>query len=276
MCEQAARYCRAGVQRLLRKPPAALRGLDGLLRWVVARMGDKGVAERELLTPGAAAAAVQRKGTSVILDVSGSPLQPPGMHPAARIPPPHPGSGRSPCPHPAIAGGRRGFLGSLHPLHRLGNGLYPGSCNPRLGGRGGRILVPCAGPAAADWAGVGMQPGSRSPLPGSRTHPSSQLGMGFISRVLHPRGCARVQHLPERLGKRLHPGSCSRSPGSGSHRGCMGRGAHRGSCTLLAGTLHPPDQLGIRVIPRVLHPPPSWGWGTAQFLHLPDWLGVGV
>ncbi|XP_026712765.1 N-terminal EF-hand calcium-binding protein 2 [Athene cunicularia] len=29
MCEQAARYCRAGVQRLLRKPPPALRGLDG-------------------------------------------------------------------------------------------------------------------------------------------------------------------------------------------------------------------------------------------------------
>ncbi|KAM7101069.1 N-terminal EF-hand calcium-binding protein 2 [Ciconia maguari] len=67
MCEQAARYCRAGVHRLLRKPPPALRGLDGLLRWVVARMSDKGVAERELLTPGAAGA--QRKGTSVILDI---------------------------------------------------------------------------------------------------------------------------------------------------------------------------------------------------------------
>ncbi|NXI64633.1 NECA2 protein, partial [Anseranas semipalmata] len=49
-----------------RKPPPALRGLDGLLRWVVARMSDKGVADRELLTPGAAA---QRKGTSVILDI---------------------------------------------------------------------------------------------------------------------------------------------------------------------------------------------------------------
>ncbi|NXL02370.1 NECA2 protein, partial [Mesembrinibis cayennensis] len=68
MCEQAARYCRAGVHRLLRKPPPALRGLDGLLRWAVARMSDKGVAERELLTPGTAAA--QRKGTSVILDVT--------------------------------------------------------------------------------------------------------------------------------------------------------------------------------------------------------------
>ncbi|NXX50659.1 NECA2 protein, partial [Tricholaema leucomelas] len=72
MCEQAARYCRAGVQRLLRKPPPALRGLDGLLRWVGARMVDKGLAERELLSSGAAAE--QKKGTSVILDVSeGSP-----------------------------------------------------------------------------------------------------------------------------------------------------------------------------------------------------------
>lgn len=67
MCEQAARYCRAGVHRLLRKPAPALRGLDGLLRWVGARMSDKGVADRELLTSGASA---QRKGTSVILDVS--------------------------------------------------------------------------------------------------------------------------------------------------------------------------------------------------------------
>ncbi|NXT72472.1 NECA2 protein, partial [Chaetops frenatus] len=68
MCEQAARYCRAGVQKLLRKPAPALRGLDGLLRWAAGRMGDKGLAERELLAPGAAAA--QRKGTSVILDVT--------------------------------------------------------------------------------------------------------------------------------------------------------------------------------------------------------------
>ncbi|XP_031977469.1 N-terminal EF-hand calcium-binding protein 2 isoform X2 [Corvus moneduloides] len=67
MCEQAARYCRAGVQKLLRKPAPALRGLDGLLRWAACRMGDKGLAERELLAPGAAAA--QRKGTSVILDI---------------------------------------------------------------------------------------------------------------------------------------------------------------------------------------------------------------
>ncbi|KAI1235445.1 hypothetical protein IHE44_0002308, partial [Lamprotornis superbus] len=68
MCEQAARYCRAGVQKLLRKPAPALRGLDGLLRWAAGRMGDKGLADRELLAPGAAAA--QRKGTSVILDVT--------------------------------------------------------------------------------------------------------------------------------------------------------------------------------------------------------------
>ncbi|XP_025957894.2 N-terminal EF-hand calcium-binding protein 2 isoform X1 [Dromaius novaehollandiae] len=69
MCEQAARYCRAGVHRLLRKsPPPPLRGLDGLLRWVAAKMSDKGAAaERQLLQPGAAAA--QRKGTSVILDI---------------------------------------------------------------------------------------------------------------------------------------------------------------------------------------------------------------
>ncbi|NXJ90363.1 NECA2 protein, partial [Corythaixoides concolor] len=72
MCEQAARYCRAGVQRLLRKPPPALRGLDGLLRWVGSRMSEKGLAERELLCPGAAAA--QRKGTSVILDVNDGKL----------------------------------------------------------------------------------------------------------------------------------------------------------------------------------------------------------
>ncbi|XP_075289834.1 N-terminal EF-hand calcium-binding protein 2 isoform X2 [Opisthocomus hoazin] len=59
MCEQAARYCRAGVQRLLRKGPPAL---DGLLRWAGGRMGDKG----QPLPPGPAA---QRKGTAVILDI---------------------------------------------------------------------------------------------------------------------------------------------------------------------------------------------------------------
>ncbi|NXA34687.1 NECA2 protein, partial [Eudromia elegans] len=74
MCEQAARSCRAGVQRLLRKPPPPpLRPLDGLLRWVAAKMSDKGPgAERQLPQPGPAAAA-HRKGTSVILDVSWAP-----------------------------------------------------------------------------------------------------------------------------------------------------------------------------------------------------------
>lgn len=246
MCEQAARYCRAGVQRLLRKPPPALRGLDGLLRWVVARMGDKGVAERELLTPGAAAAAVQRKGTSVILDVSGSPLQPPGMHPAARIPP-APRLRPLPLPASCHRGGGRGFLGSLHPLHWLGNGLYPGSCNPRLGGRGGRILVPCAGPAAADWAGVGMQPGSRSPLPGSRTHPASSEWALFpefcirgaapgssISRSGWARGCTPAPAATEAAwaGERTAapapslPGPCIPPTGLAS-------GLFLGSCTPL-------------------------------------------
>ncbi|NWX88859.1 NECA2 protein, partial [Nothoprocta pentlandii] len=69
MCEQAARSCRAGVQRLLRKPPPPpLRPLDGLLRWAAAKMSEKGPgAERPLPQPGPAA---RRKGTSVILDVS--------------------------------------------------------------------------------------------------------------------------------------------------------------------------------------------------------------
>lgn len=103
MCEQAARYCRAGVQKLLRKPAPALRGLDGLLRWAAGRMGDKGLAERELLAPGAAAA--QRKGTSVILDVS-APRIP---HPGSRLP--QPGAGLflpscAPCTGRARAGAR--------------------------------------------------------------------------------------------------------------------------------------------------------------------------
>uniref|UniRef100_A0A7M4E3C0 N-terminal EF-hand calcium binding protein 2 n=1 Tax=Crocodylus porosus TaxID=8502 RepID=A0A7M4E3C0_CROPO len=81
MCEQAARYCRASVHKLLHKPQPQLRGLDGLLRWIVTKMSDKSVlAERELLPEEQAAAArhffapEQRKGTSVILDVSERPL----------------------------------------------------------------------------------------------------------------------------------------------------------------------------------------------------------
>ncbi|XP_006019118.1 N-terminal EF-hand calcium-binding protein 2 isoform X1 [Alligator sinensis] len=64
MCEQAARYCRASVHKLLHKPQPQLRGLDGLLRWIVTKMSDKSVlAERDFF------AAEQRKGTSVILDI---------------------------------------------------------------------------------------------------------------------------------------------------------------------------------------------------------------
>lgn len=133
MCEQAARYCRAGVQRLLRKPPPALRGLDGLLRWVVARMGDKAVAERELLNPGAAAA--QRKGTSVILDVSGPPGRR-GCTPrsSSRTRMPAPAAPPARIRHPLGIGG---IPRVLHPHGPVGEGLYPGSCHPRLGGHGG-------------------------------------------------------------------------------------------------------------------------------------------
>lgn len=92
MCEQAARYCRASVHKLLHKPQPQLRGLDGLLRWIVTKMSDKSVlAERELLPEGQAAAArhffaaEQRKGTSVILDVSERPLPRPGRLPLRRL-----------------------------------------------------------------------------------------------------------------------------------------------------------------------------------------------
>lgn len=143
MCEQAARSCRAGVQRLLRKPPPALRGLDGLLRWVVARMSDKGVAERELLTPGTATA--QRKGTSVILDVSGPRGAGPGVHPGARTPKER-HAGSCPCPAPAL----------------LGIGVIPRVLHPpRIGW--GRV-VPLV---TLDWLGMGLQPGTWIPLRGS-------------------------------------------------------------------------------------------------------------
>ncbi|XP_028905627.1 N-terminal EF-hand calcium-binding protein 2 [Ornithorhynchus anatinus] len=70
MCEQAARLCRDGVHRLLRKPPPQGRALGGLLRWVGARMSDP----REPLPEGPRAGhglcpAPPRRGTSVILDI---------------------------------------------------------------------------------------------------------------------------------------------------------------------------------------------------------------
>ncbi|XP_074864722.1 N-terminal EF-hand calcium-binding protein 2 [Carettochelys insculpta] len=72
MCEQAARYCRESVHKLLRKPQPPLRGLDGLLRWLVTKMSDKSLlAEREGPAAGGRElfAPEQRKGTSVILDI---------------------------------------------------------------------------------------------------------------------------------------------------------------------------------------------------------------
>uniref|UniRef100_A0A8C3S1J1 N-terminal EF-hand calcium binding protein 2 n=1 Tax=Chelydra serpentina TaxID=8475 RepID=A0A8C3S1J1_CHESE len=41
MCEQAARYCRDSVHRILHKQQPQIRGLDGLLRWIVTKMSDK-------------------------------------------------------------------------------------------------------------------------------------------------------------------------------------------------------------------------------------------
>ncbi|XP_069596525.1 N-terminal EF-hand calcium-binding protein 2 isoform X1 [Ranitomeya imitator] len=73
MCEQAARYCRTSVHKLLRQPRSQVRGLDGLLRWIVTKMSDK--SERELrgeeaLTRGQDMAEPgSRRGISVILDI---------------------------------------------------------------------------------------------------------------------------------------------------------------------------------------------------------------
>ncbi|XP_074974439.1 N-terminal EF-hand calcium-binding protein 2 isoform X2 [Caretta caretta] len=76
MCEQAARYCRESVHKILHKQQPQIRGLDGLLRWIVTKMSDKSIlSDRELLQEGPAAAGQgffppgQRKGTSVILDI---------------------------------------------------------------------------------------------------------------------------------------------------------------------------------------------------------------
>ncbi|XP_055030699.1 N-terminal EF-hand calcium-binding protein 2 isoform X1 [Misgurnus anguillicaudatus] len=107
MCEQAARYCRDGVHKLLHKEQAKLRaqdskeqptpgaqdseiataaqsgnsgaqpgGIDGLVRWIVTKMSDnKSISTREYAKEEAAVAQEQffapepRKGISVILDI---------------------------------------------------------------------------------------------------------------------------------------------------------------------------------------------------------------
>lgn len=92
MCEQAARYCRDSVHRLLHKQQRQIAGLDGLFRWVVTKMNDKSsLSERELLQQEGQAAAGQggfgpgqRKGASVILDVSDFPGRAAGRRARAR------------------------------------------------------------------------------------------------------------------------------------------------------------------------------------------------
>lgn len=107
MCEQAARYCRDGVHKLLQKEQPKLRAqdskeqpkpvdqdsesataaqsgnsgaqpgaIDGLVRWIVTKMSDnKSISTREYAKEEAAVAQEQffapepRKGISVILDV---------------------------------------------------------------------------------------------------------------------------------------------------------------------------------------------------------------
>ncbi|XP_063801809.1 N-terminal EF-hand calcium-binding protein 2 [Pseudophryne corroboree] len=73
MCEQAARYCRTSVHKLLQQQQPQLRGLDGLLRWIVTKMSDKSQGEmqvqeavtgaQDMPNPGT------RRGISVILDI---------------------------------------------------------------------------------------------------------------------------------------------------------------------------------------------------------------
>ncbi|XP_053556404.1 N-terminal EF-hand calcium-binding protein 2 [Bombina bombina] len=73
MCEQAARYCRDSVHKLLQQQHPHTRGLDGLLRWIVTKMSDK--SERELRgeegSPGVQDIPYPgtRRGISVILDI---------------------------------------------------------------------------------------------------------------------------------------------------------------------------------------------------------------
>lgn len=259
MCEQAARYCRAGVQRLLRKPPPALRGLDGLLRWVGARMGDKGLAERELLCPGAAAA--QRKGTSVILDVSVP--APPGWGWGCTLAP-HPQGRRAPAALPARI------------LHRLGSGLFLGRrvvsrvLEARAGSAWGYSpgpASPCVGPAAADWMGVRMQPGSPGPAPSQ----PARAGRYFPDSATADVPSGPVS--PEPAGQGLHPGSCIHSPSSCTRR------LHGQGCTAVpAPSLPdpaPPDRLAsVLLLGSCI--PGRLGWGAAQVLHVPNWLGAAV
>ncbi|XP_075044989.1 N-terminal EF-hand calcium-binding protein 2 [Mixophyes fleayi] len=73
MCEQAARYCRTSVHKLLQQQQSQVRGLDGLLRWIVTKMSDK--SEREMQVEEAVTGAQDmpnpgtRRGISVILDI---------------------------------------------------------------------------------------------------------------------------------------------------------------------------------------------------------------
>lgn len=245
MCEQAARYCRAGVQKLLRKPAPALRGLDGLLRWAAGRMGDKGLAERELLSPGAAAA--QRKGTSVILDVSAPCI-------------PHPGSCLPP-PASRTAAGAGMFLWSCAPCTGR-HGLDPGSCSPQLGG--------CGCPASS----------CPCPAPTQAPRYPPVFPRSSISRTSWARGCSPASLLPWILRARgapriLHPAS---SLASGLFLGFWGWHA--------AQVLHLPGWLGVGV-PRISNPFPYpvplgyLGQGVAarvwhplvQVLHLLDCQG---
>ncbi|XP_064414651.1 N-terminal EF-hand calcium-binding protein 2 [Latimeria chalumnae] len=78
MCEQAARYCRDSVHKILHKQQPQIRGLDGLVRWIVTKMSDKKIiSDREFLQDEEEQAAAkgdffmpeQRKGISVILDI---------------------------------------------------------------------------------------------------------------------------------------------------------------------------------------------------------------
>ncbi|KAM5138873.1 N-terminal EF-hand calcium-binding protein 2 [Mantella aurantiaca] len=71
MCEQAARYCRTSVHKLLQQQNSQRRPLDSLLRWIVTKMSDK--SERELRAEEALTGVPDmpgtRRGISVILDI---------------------------------------------------------------------------------------------------------------------------------------------------------------------------------------------------------------